>query len=196
MACGGLRGCWNTAEVNVGYFPYVLNQNAHIKVGPGDHFANVASLHKGARFGVQSTRNPKSSNRPPRRPQKNGYVWGYSNARGTSGWINFSALSPDTSGQVWADGPASADFQVGAQKAVHGSTSSCRGHSSSSHRTIDVVDTYLRYGPHSTPYLYLVKGDRVKEKWRGTTGYVCVEVLSSKTAHKGARGWIPYASIR
>lgn len=195
MPCGGLRGCWNTAEVNIGYFPYILNQDAHIKVGPSDHHDNVVSLHKGARFGVQSTRNPSVSNRPAHRPQKNGYVWGYSHSKGTSGWINKTALTPDTSGAVWASGPADADFQVGAQKAVNRSTSSCRGVAGTRVRTIDVIDTYLRYGPQSTPYFYVVKGDRVKEKWRGTGKYMCVEIVSSKTCPKGTRGWIPYASV-
>ena len=196
MPCAGIDGCWTTAEVNVGYYPYrVRAVEAHIRVGPSSNFHSVATVQRNARIGVQSTRNPDCVDLPPMHAPRNGYVWCYANQKGTSGWILLSALEQDTSGEVWADGPASLDFQVGAQPCRRGGTSSCVGSKSDRVRTIASAEVYIRYAPQSSPLGYLRRGDRVRECFRGNRNYLCVEVLSSKTAPNGTRGWIIYNSL-
>lgn len=196
--CGGINGCWHTGQVAVGYYPYVVTvDTVGVRAAAQIGSKIVFLMNKGQRFGVQSTRNPSESATPARRPARQGFVWGYGNKDGASGWIPVEAISIDTSGEVWADGPAGADFQVGAQEPPKGrKPSSCKGDPSNRIRVIDVGDTYLRYGPQSTPYYYLLRGDRVREKWRGTGNYMCVQVVESHAAPVGARGWIPYASVK
>lgn len=195
--CGGIDGCWSTGKVNVGYYPFVvLHDRVPVRVGPSHDAEVLFVLNHSARFGAQSTRNPNNLDTPPMRPAKNGFVWGYSFLRGTSGWIEFSSLITDPKLRVWADGPAHADFQVGAQSSVkHGKDSSCAGVKGDNRRLIKDVEVYLRYAPHSTPYWYLVHGDVIQERWRGRNNYVCVEVVESKVCPAGTRGWIPYASL-
>lgn len=198
--CGGIDGCWHTGLVNVGYYPYeVYRDRTPIRVGPSEDAAVVETLSRRARFGVQSTRNPENLDLPSIRGARNGFVWGYSFSKGISGWVGLTQLIPDDppSDAPWATGPAGADFQVGASRSVrHGKNSSCAGEPSKRLRTIDVTDTYLRYAPHSTPYWYVVKGDVVRERWRGRANYVCVEVVESAVCPRGTRGWVPYDALR
>jgi hypothetical protein len=196
MPCADIAGCWTTSEVNVGYYPFrVKATEAHLRVGPSSRFHSVATVRRGQRVGVQSTRNPDCHDRPPMRLERNGYVWCYANQKGTSGWILRSAIEEDTSGEVWADGPASLDFQVGAQPCREGSDSSCKGQRSDRVRRIAAKEVYIRYAPQSSPLGYLREGDRVRERFRGARAYVCVEVITSKTVPVGTRGWIIYKSL-
>lgn len=198
MPCGKITGCWNTAEVNVGYFPYKLIVASAVRVAPNANAAAVLQLPRGAKFGVQSTRNPGNSARPSMRPPRGGFVWGYSGSKGASGWVELAKLAEDKSGAVWADGPANADFQVGAQKPATGRRpSSCAGSDGKDElRVIGVDDVYIRYAPQSTPFYYLERGDHIKIKWRGRSRYCCVQVTKSESCPVGTRGWIPYASLR
>jgi hypothetical protein len=195
--CGGIDGCWHTGQVAVGYYPYVvIIDEVEVRVAPNSESPVVFAMKKRQRFGVQSRRNPNELATPPMRPARSGFRWGYGNEDGASGWVPADAIRPDSDDQVWADGPAGADFQVGAQLPPTGrKPSSCRGDPSDRLRVIKVADTYLRYGPQSTPYYYLLGGDRVRERWRGRGNYMCVQVVESSAAPVGARGWIPYASV-
>jgi hypothetical protein len=196
--CDGIKGCWHTGEVNVGYYPYMVNiPLTQIRLAPDDAAKAIQSLTHEQRFGVQSTRNPSNRKNPARRGAVNGYVFGYSNRLGTSGWVRIDALVSDTSGELWADGPAGADFQVGLQDPpIRKTHSSCAGHDGKDElRKIGVEDTYLRYAPQSTPYWYLVGGDHVKIKWRSRGKYCCVVVTQSEVCPRTTRGWIPYASL-
>lgn len=198
MSCNGIDGCWTTGEVNVGYYPFMaVHGRTPIRVGPSEDMAVIDILGRDARFGVQSTRNPGYDDHPAPRGAHGGFVWGYSFKDGVSGWVKLDQLMRDDSGVEWATGPAKADFHVGIGTCEpHGKNSSCAGVVGVNVRAINVIDTYLRYAPHSTPYWYLVKGDLVRERWRGRKNYVCVEVVQSTVCPVGIRGWVPYAALK
>jgi hypothetical protein len=183
-----------TGEVTVGYFGFVCPTGAQVHIAPRGDSKTVAQVRKGGRFAVQSTRNPAGSARPARRAAVNGYVWGYP-LGGQSGWVRFDLLTPDTQDRTWADGPAGADFHVGRQKPKVGGRKKCSGRASNSVRTVKVADTYIRYAPQSTPFYYVARGDKVRERWRYSGNYMCIEVIESDVAPKGTRGWIPNSAV-
>src|SRR5262249_51417770 len=112
--CGGIDGCWHTGQVAVGYFPYVvIVRRTEVRVAPAMGGPVVFPMKKPQRLGGQSKRTPDELATPAQRPARGGFRWGYGNEDGASGWIPADAIRPDHSDEVWADGPAGADFQVG-----------------------------------------------------------------------------------
>ena len=97
----------------------------------------------------------------------------------------------------WADGPAGVDFEIGSAPGVrHAPTPEAAPARASrlcappgAARSAS-EQVYLRYAAHSTPFEYLMRGDVVECRWRHPRGYVCVLVISSKTAPEGAVGWL------
>lgn len=187
-------GCRTQNEVNIGYYPRRVDRDANLRFGPGPGYPLRQRLLTGQRVGRQSALNPKASAKPPMRPSRNGYVWVYVLKGGRSGWVDADVLDADPGG--WADGPQSIDFEVGdAPGARHAPRRRRRprvrvGRRTSGRRTIRSDQVYLRYAAHSTPFEYLMRGDVVERRWRHPRGYVCVRVVSSRTAPEGAVGWV------
>lgn len=188
------RGCRTQYEVNIGYHPRHVDRDANLRFGPGPGFPLRQRLLTGQRVGRQSVLNPGFSATPGARPARNGYVWVYVHKGGRSGWVDADVLDADPGG--WADGPAGVDFEIGSAPGVrHAPTPKRRprvriGVRTSGRREIGSDQVYLRYAAHSTPFEYLMRGDVVERRWRHPRGYVCVKVISSKTAPEGAVGWV------
>lgn len=194
MARSYPRGCRTQGQVNIGYYPRHVNRDANLRFGPGPGFPLRTRLLTGQRVGRQSELNPGASAKPPARPARNGYVWVYVLKGGRSGWVDADVLDKDAGG--WADGPQSVDFEIGAAPGVRHAPRRKRparlriGWRVSGRRAIAAESVYLRYAAHSTPFEYLMRGDVVERRWRHPRGYVCVKVISSKTAPEGAVGWV------
>ena len=192
-------GCFTQYGVNVGYYPNRLSREATLRDGPGEQFRILQRLDAGQRVGRQSVRNPSRSRTPPRRDSRNRYAWVYVQQGGRAGWVRTDVLVPDPGG--WADGPASADFEVGSAPGVrHAPRRRPRprfavGRRTSGRRVVDQDDVYVRYAARSTPFAYLGRGDVVALQWRGPA-YVCVEVIASAHTPKGTRGWVASAALR
>jgi len=188
------RGCGTQYEINIGYHPRHVDRDANLRFGPGPGFPLRQRLLTGQRVGRQSVPNPGFSANPGARPARNGYVWVYVHKGGRSGWVDADVLDADPGG--WADGPAGVDFEIGSAPGVrHAPTPKRRprvrlGVRTSGRREIGSEQAYLRYAAHSTPFEYLMRGDVVERRWRHPRGYVCVMVISSKTAPEGAVGWV------
>jgi hypothetical protein len=188
------QGCRTQHEVNIGYHPRHVDRDANLRFGPGPDFPLRQRLLTGQRVGRQSVLNPHFSAEPQPRPARNGYVWVYVHKGGRSGWVDADVLDADPGG--WADGPAGVDFEVGSAPGVPhapnrtGPPRFRLGLRTSGRREIGSSQVYLRYAAHSTPFEYLVQGDVVERRWRHPRGYVCVQVISSKTAPEGAVGWV------
>jgi hypothetical protein len=188
------QGCRTQDLVNIGYYPRHVKRDANLRFGPGPEFPARQRLLTGQRVGRQSMPNPNFRTEPPARPARNGYVWVYVLKEGRSGWVKAEVLAHDPGG--WADGPESLDFEVGSAPGVrHAPTPRRRprvrlGLRVSGRREIGVEDAYLRYAAHSTSFEYLMRGDVVERRWRHPRGYVCVRVISSRTAPEGAIGWV------
>lgn len=192
-------GCFTQYEVNIGYYPNRTSREATLRDGPGEQFRILQRLDAGQRVGRQSARNPQRSSKPPRRDSRHRYAWVYVLQGGRSGWVRADVLTPDPGG--WADGPAGADFEVGSAPGVrHAPRRRVRprftiGRAASGRRVVDAGDVYLRYAARSSPFHVLDRGDVVALHWRGVN-YVCVEVVSSSHAPKGARGWVASSALR
>ena len=188
------RGCRTQSQVNIGYIPMRITRDANLRFGPGREFPARQRLLTGQRVGRQSVRNPSARSRPEPRPARGGFVWVYVLKGGRSGWVDASVLAPDPGG--WADGPDSVDFEIGNAPGVRHAPRRSRpprvrvGWRASGSRRVVSEQAYLRYAAHSTPFAYLMRGDVVERRWRHPRGYVCVRVLSSRTAPEGTIGWI------
>lgn len=139
-------------------------------------------------------RNPGLHADPEPRPTRGGFAWVYVLEGGRSGWVDATVLAADPGG--WADGPASADFEVGGAPGVRHAPTRRRaprlrlGLRVTGRREIASEQVYLRYAAHSAPFEYLLRGDVVERRWRHPRGYVCVKVISSSSAPEGAIGWV------
>jgi hypothetical protein len=188
------RGCRTQNEVNIGYHPRRISRDANLRFGPGPGFPLRQRLLTGQRIGRQSVLNAGGHSNPGARPARGGYVWVYVLKGGRSGWVDADVVAADPGG--WADGPESVDFEIGSAPGVrHAPTPKRRprlrlGWRISGRREIKSEQVYLRYAAHSTPFEYLMRGDVVERRWRHPRGYVCVKVVSSKTAPEGTVGWV------
>ena len=188
------KGCRTQTQVNIGYYPRHVKRDANLRFGPGAAFPARQRLLTGQRVGRQSAPNPDFRAKPAARPSRGGYVWVYVLKGGRSGWVDADVLAHDAGG--WADGPESVDFEVGSAPGVAHAPKRRRasrvrlGWRLSGRREIGAEQVYLRYAAHSTPFEYLLRGDVVERRWRHPRGYVCVKVVSSKTAPEGAVGWV------
>jgi hypothetical protein len=188
------RGCRTQNEVNIGYYPRRITRDANLRFGPGPGFPLRQRLLTGQRVGRQSALNPGGHSKPQARPSRGGYVWVYVLKGGRSGWVDADVIAGEPGG--WADGPESVDFEIGAAPGVRHAPTRKRaprvrlGWSSSGRREIGAEQVYLRYAAHSAPFEYLMRGDIVERRWRHPRGYVCVKVISSKTAREGTVGWV------
>jgi hypothetical protein len=181
-------GCLRQADVNVGYYPYLVTKATELYTAPHPDSLTRHELAAGARFAVQSNTNPQHSNDPGQPPPTNGYVWGYAKKGGRSGWVPADVLKLDTSGDNWAEGPAGIDFQVGYGEPDEDFTPKyVLGQRVTGTRTITAQTVYQRWAPNSSPAALLVHGDTVTLLWRSRS-YYCVE-------HEGRRGWIPRSSV-
>jgi hypothetical protein len=119
---------------------------------------------------------------------------------GRSGWVDAEVLTADAGG--WADGPESVDFEIGSAPGVrHAPRRKPRtrfrvGWRAGGRRTVASEQAYMRYAAHSTPFEYLMAGDVVERRWRHPRGYVCVKVISSRTAPEGTVGWVVGSALR
>jgi hypothetical protein len=187
-------GCHTQFQSNVGWYPCRLVRDTPMKVGPGPDFHPKRVLRAGSRVGRQSVRNPDARPDPEMRGARNGYAWCYALNGGDAGWLPEDALQADPGG--WADGPASVDFEIGtAGKVRHEPRRKILprfrlGSVRTGERVVHAEEVYLRYAPHGTAFHYLLDGDRVQARWRHPRGYMCVEVLESRTVPAGVRGWV------
>jgi hypothetical protein len=139
-------------------------------------------------------RNPGFHAGPEPRPARGGFAWVYVLEGGRSGWVDATVLATDPGG--WADGPASADFEVGDAPGVRHAPTRKRpprvrlGLRVTGVREIASEQVYLRYAAHSAPFEYLLRGDVVERRWRHPLGYTCVKVISSRTTPEGTVGWV------
>ena len=144
-------------------------------------------------------RNPQRSSTPPRRDSRNRYAWVYALEGGRSGWVRADVLVTDPGG--WADGPAHADFEVGAAPGVrHAPRRRPRprftiGRRGSGRRVVDERDLYLRYAARSTAFS-LPRSRRRRRAAVARVNYACVEVIASAHAPEGARGWVASGALR
>jgi uncharacterized protein YraI len=188
------RGCRTQNEVNIGYLPRRITRDANLRFGPGPGYPLRQRLLTGQRVGRQSALNPAGRAKPGARPARGRYVWVYVLKGGRSGWVDADVVAADPGG--WADGPESVDFEIGSAPGVRHTPTPKRkprtrlGWRTSGRREIKSEQVYLRYAAHSTPFEYLMRGDVVERRWRHPRGYVCVKVVSSKTAPEGAVGWV------
>lgn len=193
------KGCFTQYEVNIGYYPNHISREATLRDGPGEQFRILQRLDAGQRVGRQSVRNLDRSRTPPRRDSRNGYAWVYVLQGGRAGWVRADVLVADPGG--WADGPASADFEIGRAPGVRHAPRRRRrprftlGRRGSGRRIIDGRDVYLRYAARSAAFSYLDRGDVVALRWRGRH-YACVEVVVSAHSPEGASGWVASAALR
>jgi hypothetical protein len=188
------RGCQTQDQVNIGYYPMRVTRDANLRFGASREHPARQRLLTGQRVGRQSEPNPSGHARPGPRPRRGGFVWVYVLKGGRSGWVDASVIAPDAGG--WADGPESVDFEVGGAPGVRHAPRRKRrrrvriGWRASGRRHVNAEQAYLRYAAHSTPFEYLMRGDVVERRWRHPRGYVCVVVISSRTAREGAIGWV------
>ena len=193
------KGCFTQYEGNIGYYPNRLSREATLRAGPGEQFRILQRLDAGQRVGRQSVRNPSRSRTPPRRDSRDGYAWVYVLQGGRVGWVRADVLVPDAGG--WADGPASADFEVGSAPGVrHAPRRRPRprftlGRRATGRRVVDGRDVYLRYAARSAAFSYLDRGDVVALCWQGRH-YACVAVVASANTPEGTRGWVASAALR
>lgn len=211
MPCHNIEGCWSTDEVNVGYHPYRMTiPEVFLRVGPSPDAPRVNIVYAPWRaqeedqplaphqhdFGWQSTRNPHYDPNPPKRETVNGFAWGYVRT-GHCGWINAAHLEPfdPPKGYPLFDGPAHADWEVGRMKPHHGYKSNC-GPRTSGFRVIKAREVYFRYGPESTTFGVLTRGDVVHLRCMGEHHFFCCAVVRSRWVPHGAVGWIGQESTR
>ncbi|MGI8967238.1 MAG: hypothetical protein ACR2H1_14285 [Limisphaerales bacterium] len=173
-------------------------------------------LEVGHHFGRQSNRSSSGTGCPDPGPRlsQNGFLWGY--APGISsprnGWWPYSVGGTtyavgDDSYTGWMCGPAADwDCRYGG-KSNCPSYNGCGGNQvsgetcSTSFRPIITVGTdiseekyLLRYAVESTPFGWLVPGDKIKRygymsSWKGE-GWSCIRVICAKWAPYDCRGWV------
>lgn len=197
--CGNVKGAYTADSIHIGWYGYKSTKNAYIRTGPGDHFTLKDRLLPGKRIGVQSVRNPKGVDNPPRRPiERDGFkrpwVWVY--GEGVEGWVKLSALKETKDTVPWAHGPRGRDFHIGLEQSRNGEKTSCHGTRRNRVRVISSVDVLLRYAPHSSAFYYLQRGDGVRELYRRLQNdFVAVSVTQSKTCPVGTRGWVDVRAL-
>jgi len=176
---------------NCGWYPYVTLRQTTIRVGPGPEFPSLATVAAGKRMGRQSVRNPTYSSNPPLRGHRNGYVWCYAVQGGRTGWVVKSDLLP-AEGNGRTNGPAREDFEVGrGEPRRKARPRFVLGKPRSGVRTVTASEVHLRISARGTSVYYLQRSDRVELLWRsGMFGFYGVEVLESKSARVGQRGWV------
>lgn len=200
--CGNVKGAFSTQDVNIGWYGYEVIRKNRLRVGPAEHFDAIQVVDVTKRVGVQSTRNPKGVDNPPRRPLHKDahgkqWAWVYVRETGNQGWMKASCLKERKDSVPWAHGPSRSDFHIGLEPCKIGPRSSCHGVRKNRVRIINAREVFLRYAPHSTPYRYLQKGDSVRELFRRTANdYVAVSVVKSETAPVGSRGWVSVKSLQ
>lgn len=199
--CGNIEGAYSTQDVNVGWYGYHTSRPSNLRVGPGDNFRAIEHVGAKTRVAVQSTRNPKAIDHPPKRPphtDERGHRWAWVHIPAVHkvGWIKVSHLQEHESTIPWARGPSGHDFHVGLEKARKGPSSSCHGARKNKIRIVDVKRARLRYAPASTAFHWLQKGDSVRELFRRSLDdYVAVVVVQSESTPIGARGWVKVTSL-
>lgn len=190
-------------QVDVAYEPWRVIDRTAVRVGPDEEAPVVLHgsgepviLEYGRHFGRQTTRNPRCLDAPPLRPAVNGFVWGYGMrpASRKSGWLRLADLVGDPAYDALACGPAGVDFDRRDPRACGGH---CDGRplTDTPHATgiasVRAREVYLRYAPHSTAFLYLVRGDDVRLLVRTADGrWAGVEVTAGRWTRRGARGWV------
>ena len=184
--------------MNIGYYPNHISREATLRDGPGEQFRILQRLDAGQRVGRQSVRNPDRSRTPPRRDSRNRYAWVYVLQGGRGGWVRTDVLVPDPGG--WADGPASADFEVGSAPGVrHAPRRRPRprftlGPPRERPARRRRRDVYLRYAARSTAFSYLDRGDVV-----ALPGGPPLRLRRGRRVRalaRGARGWVASAALR
>jgi hypothetical protein len=206
----GRDGCWDSNSIDVCYAPWRAVRDSWLRVGPSSSAPTVKAngvavqLKAGNPFGRQSTRNPGCDPSPPLRGAAGSppYVWGYIvQPPGTSvfgngkmGWINLADIVDYSSYPHLTCATADFDCRTSVNTCRRcdcaenpGSASSVSGRAD-----VDADDLYLRYGPGSTAYRYLVRNDVVDMLCR-VGDYTCVSVVSADWAPTGGRGWVETA---
>lgn len=176
-------GCLRQADINIGYYPYVLAHASAIRVAPRDDAAQIRVLEAGRRFGVQSVQNPNRLADPGMPAPTNGYVWGYSRKGGRSAWVRADALVPDAGG--WADGPSHEDFQAGGVMVprLRRAPRFTLGYRVAGPVSVTEQTAYLRWAPNGAARGIVWRGEPLRLLWRAS-GHVCVEDAV------GLRGWV------
>jgi hypothetical protein len=171
-----------------------------METGPGEGFPSVTKVKRTAVFGWQSTRNPANiAEPPPAQPElgNDGRLWAWGFVlTGESGYLPFDHLErwPDYAGP-FLDGPAGAGFEAGRQEPSHGYNSPC-GERVAGRRVVRKQTVYLRYGPESTPFGYLLLGDVVSLRCSGPHSTYCGRVVRSSSVKPGTVGWFEQESVR
>lgn len=176
-------GCLRQADINIGYYPYVVVRETVIRVAPDEGAPRIRLLGPGRRFGVQSVPNPDRLSDPGVPAPVNGYVWGYSKKGGRSAWVRADALAPDPVGG-WADGPSHVDFEAGGVGVprLRAHPRFTLGRAASGWTTVVDQSAYLRWAPNGAARLIVWHGEPLRLLWR-SSGHVCVDA-------GGARGWV------
>jgi hypothetical protein len=175
-------GCLRQADVNIGYYAFVVTRPTPIRVAPDDAAAPIRTLQPGNHFGVQSLPNPLRLADPGMPAAINGYVWGYSKKGGRSAWVSASALTADSGD--WADGPAHHDFEAGVELPPPSRTAPrfTLGRRAAGVTTIYAHSAYLRWAPAGPARTIVLPGQQLRLLWRAS-GHLCVDL-------GGVRGWV------
>jgi hypothetical protein len=192
--------CFTSYEVNIGYYAMRTTVACAMLYGSDDRAPVKDHLVAGQRVGLQSVRNPNFLARPEPRNARNGYVWCFALAGGESGWVPQSCLRPDDPHEEpWADGPASADFEVGLgyPKAKRRPRFMMSWKPKTSpHRIVTADNVYIRYSVRGTAFDFLLRGERVEIRHVHPMGFVCVKVTEARFCPEGTIGWVQLAALR
>lgn len=210
MPCHGLSGCFQHAEVNIGWYPFRATRETEVRTLPGGGII-LKLLVAAEGIGVQSARNPDRHDKPPMRESVIGvdgakWVWCYSRYLSKTGWVRFADIEYHSDAAKHPlGGPAGIDFEVGRtvprSKSVSGCGDKTHLHGDDLIRVVDAREVYLRYSPRGTAFHYLHRGDRVKLCLvNGPHGFVCVTVdktvLPFSTAKPGSSGWTSQSALK
>lgn len=199
--CGNVKGAFSAQDVNIGWYAYETTRHCHLRYGPGDHFDSITTITPGRRVGIQSVRNPKAHDHPPKRPtiadaQGRHWAWAYLPAGREVGWIRAACVHEVLPKVPWAHGPTGHDFQVGMEKCQVDAPTSCAGSAKRKVRVIQAPHVKLRYAPKNTAFFWLGENDTVRELYRRSLeDYTAVVVVSSKTVPEGTRGWVRVSAL-
>lgn len=214
--CGNISGAFNSAAVNVGYYPFRIKQGVNTTLLSCED-RPLQGLAPGQGFAAQSTRNPHCSDNPPLRDPLAGYVFGYARGSGVSGWVPAEALEfVGYDGGACADGPTNSAWQVASNpydgcKAMPcdgvntcaaanpidpkdpDKSAECSGLAFNFLRTVAVPSLMMHAAPGSNPIQYVHAGDQVKVVYVTESGWFFVELKISNCpllSPVGLRGWI------
>lgn len=201
MTCFGIEKAYQHPDVRIGWYPFVSVRETEIRTHPNGGYL-LKRLIKGGGIGVQSVRNPVGIN-PPRRLPVEGWVWCYSRADGTTGWINEEDITVDplSHEKPALRGPGGFDFEVGRTQPLPKKPNGCgRPSKTKPYRCVSAKTASLRYSGRGTAFHYLHKNDKVKLLIvDAPAGHALAEVKAladGRTVPRvGSRGWISQSTL-